>query len=198
VIDLLVSKSSGQFIYASTVVKYIDIQDDNPMERLAIVLGLKKSPDDENPFSELDTLYSHILASVKVRHRPIVVGLLQVTLSQTDDRVCRNLGTDRLTISVSSLLDLKPGEFDYSLINLEGILVERLIGRPTLRFHHASLSDFLLDKTRSGPYFVDISGAHTHFILSALRYILSSSGAFTSYRYLPYLVAHFKHRHPKW
>ena len=37
-IDQLVSKSSGQFIYASNVVKFVDDIYDNPRERLDIVL----------------------------------------------------------------------------------------------------------------------------------------------------------------
>lgn len=67
VIDLLVSKSSGQFIYASTVVKYINIPDDNPMERLAIVRGLKRCPDNEYPFSELDNATSICTVSILPR-----------------------------------------------------------------------------------------------------------------------------------
>ncbi|KAF8349143.1 hypothetical protein F5887DRAFT_879664, partial [Amanita rubescens] len=60
-IDRLVSKSSGQFIYASTVVKFVGEVYDDPRERLDIVL--KAHPvKSASPFAELDQLYIEILS----------------------------------------------------------------------------------------------------------------------------------------
>ncbi|KAM6490248.1 hypothetical protein JOM56_014225 [Amanita muscaria] len=52
-IDTLVSKSSGQFIYASTVIKYVGAEYESAVERLNIILGLKPRIG-KSPFSELD------------------------------------------------------------------------------------------------------------------------------------------------
>ncbi|KDR68648.1 hypothetical protein GALMADRAFT_129372, partial [Galerina marginata CBS 339.88] len=58
VIDKLVAKSSGQFIYASTVIKYIEAHGYHPTNRLDTVLGLR-SIENGTPFAELDDLYRH-------------------------------------------------------------------------------------------------------------------------------------------
>ncbi|KDR76535.1 hypothetical protein GALMADRAFT_449836 [Galerina marginata CBS 339.88] len=60
----LVRKSSGQFIYASTVIKYVQSPKHRPDDRLSVVLGLSPAPSHETPFAQLDALYSHIFASV--------------------------------------------------------------------------------------------------------------------------------------
>ncbi|KAF9470425.1 hypothetical protein BDN70DRAFT_773251, partial [Pholiota conissans] len=59
-IDHLVYKASGQFIFAATVVKFVDSSRYNPAQRLDIILGLSTSGD-ENPFALLDELYRYIL-----------------------------------------------------------------------------------------------------------------------------------------
>jgi hypothetical protein len=55
VIDTLVENSSGYFIYASTVIKFIDDGDFRPTERLQVIMGTKK-PDFGSPFAPLDQL----------------------------------------------------------------------------------------------------------------------------------------------
>ncbi|KAM6492917.1 hypothetical protein JOM56_011051, partial [Amanita muscaria] len=59
-IDTLVSKSSGQFVYASTVMKYIGDKYESAVAQLGVILGLKPSTG-KSPFSELDALYTEIL-----------------------------------------------------------------------------------------------------------------------------------------
>jgi hypothetical protein len=61
-IEQLVQKSSGQFIYASTVVKIIDSPCHWPPDGLEITLGI--SPRGSmTPFAEMDSLYIHNLSS---------------------------------------------------------------------------------------------------------------------------------------
>ena len=55
-IKRLVQKSSGQFIYASTIIKFIDSHRHWPPDRLDIIFGI-------SPFAEIDSLYTHILTS---------------------------------------------------------------------------------------------------------------------------------------
>ncbi|KIM43453.1 hypothetical protein M413DRAFT_25818 [Hebeloma cylindrosporum] len=55
-IELLVQKSSGQFIYASTAMKYLDVFTHWPPDRLDVIFGLSTSRDG-TPFSELDIFY---------------------------------------------------------------------------------------------------------------------------------------------
>src|SRR6266576_5216889 len=57
----LVSKASGQFIYASTVIKFIDDDDCNPREQLDIILKLRPV-NSSSPYAQLDQLYIQILS----------------------------------------------------------------------------------------------------------------------------------------
>ncbi|KAM6490153.1 hypothetical protein JOM56_014345 [Amanita muscaria] len=60
VIQKFVYKSSGQFIYASTLIRFIDDEYNCATTQLDIVLGLKPSGT-KKPFAELDALYMEIL-----------------------------------------------------------------------------------------------------------------------------------------
>jgi len=62
-IQRLVKKSSGQFIFASTVAKYVNSPRHWPPDRLNIIFG-KSKPGQETPFAELDSLYHLILSTV--------------------------------------------------------------------------------------------------------------------------------------
>ncbi|KAJ7922341.1 hypothetical protein B0H13DRAFT_1470488, partial [Mycena leptocephala] len=66
VLNILVQKSSGYFIYGSTVIKFIDDKYSRPTERLAVVQNLTPSESDA-PFEALDQLYIQILSGVPVR-----------------------------------------------------------------------------------------------------------------------------------
>ena len=170
IIFKLIRKSSGQFIYVSTVMKYINVPHDNPMDRLEIVLGLQRASDSENPFAELDALYRHILKFIDVRYLPTVVLMLQVTLAQSQQEDYLYPPPD-LQCELASFLRLRSGDLEYALKNLEGILVERLTNTPSLKFHHASFADFLLDEKRSGGYFINISFAYSQYIVHLFRFI---------------------------
>ena len=57
VIDLLMQRSSGQFIYAATVLKFVGADFCSPTKQLALVLK-----PDPTAFSDLDKLYTQILS----------------------------------------------------------------------------------------------------------------------------------------
>ena len=60
---MLVCQSSGQFIYAATVVRFLESNRHQPTAGLKMVLGISPSGN-ANPCAELDPLYNHILSSV--------------------------------------------------------------------------------------------------------------------------------------
>ena len=72
IIDLLVQRSSGQFIYAATVLKFVGADFCSPTRQLAFVLM-----PDPTAFSDLDQLYTQILSvypsSVNIVH---VLGII--------------------------------------------------------------------------------------------------------------------------
>ncbi|KAJ7118203.1 hypothetical protein C8R44DRAFT_563232, partial [Mycena epipterygia] len=57
----LVQKSSGYFIYASTIIKFIDDKNFRPSDRLDVIMGLA-DPDLDSPLAALDQLYTQILS----------------------------------------------------------------------------------------------------------------------------------------
>src|SRR6266576_5307949 len=60
IIHRLVSEASGQFVYASTVVKFVDDRDQNPRTQLDKILNSRRST--SSPYTQLDQLYTHILS----------------------------------------------------------------------------------------------------------------------------------------
>ncbi|KAJ7921263.1 hypothetical protein B0H13DRAFT_1472721, partial [Mycena leptocephala] len=62
ILNMLVQKSSGYFIYASTVIKFVDDRDFRPTERLSMVVDCQNiSNEYDRPFEALDQLYTQIL-----------------------------------------------------------------------------------------------------------------------------------------
>ena len=142
-IRTLVLKSSGQFIYAATSVKYISSRRHRPTRRLDVVIGVVPPGPSDLPFAELDALYKFIIYS-------------------TDDVQL----TARLLIMIvmgpssSTLLDLilsfEPGSSVLHLSDLGSLVsAEDIGGSPYFDVLHASLYDFLTDPARSGSLYVD-------------------------------------------
>ncbi|KAF8994427.1 hypothetical protein BDQ17DRAFT_1251831 [Cyathus striatus] len=71
-IEKLVERSSGQFIYAAIVMKFISDPNSNPAAQLEIVLGIRRSGSSE-PLAELDLLYHEILSRVPNSERTMKV-----------------------------------------------------------------------------------------------------------------------------
>ncbi|KAJ7141908.1 hypothetical protein C8R43DRAFT_1016809 [Mycena crocata] len=153
VIERLVEKSSGYFIYGSTVIKFIDDKNFRPTDQLGIVMGMIE-PDAESasPFEALDQLYTQILTSAPGRSR----------LSQILTVIAANLiGISSFVDRIEQLLDLRPGDVLLALRGLHSVIniEEDYSPAPArVRAHHASFFDFLGNPTRSGMFYV--GGAH--------------------------------------
>ena len=137
-IDQLVLKSSGQFIYASTVVKFVaDIYGD-PRKRLDIVLKtrpVKSAP----PFAELDQLYIQILSQQpNIRLLRDLFTLIIALRNPKMKFVCRRLR-------------IREEELNCELLRLRSLVD---ISHGDITTYHLSLHDFFLDKKRAGNYFI--------------------------------------------
>ena len=161
-IDTLVDKSSGQFIYASTVVKFISSRRHGPDHRLEIVLDLRPKGKDL-PFAELDSLYRYVLSSVEETTTIVRIVATALTLR---NRV-------RLA-QLADILDLSPRDIKLRLIDL-GSLVE--YGNELLNILHASLGDFLFDESRAQELYIDHRLIHTKIAQASLREYLKPDGA---------------------
>ncbi|KAF7328903.1 putative nwd2 protein [Mycena venus] len=149
ILDYLVEKSSGYFIYASTVIKFIDDKYSHPKERLAVVQYLAPSTS-ETPFAALDQLYIQILSQVPTRFRSKLRDVLQCTIV-SDMKLYR--------VQLEWFLGLEPGGVELILRGLHSVLKVTpyamfRIGSG-ISVHHASFLDFLQDQQRSTSFYID-------------------------------------------
>ncbi|KIK61935.1 hypothetical protein GYMLUDRAFT_142412, partial [Collybiopsis luxurians FD-317 M1] len=62
IVQLLVQRACGQFIYATTVLKYVGDYQRLPTEQLEIILNITVPEDYDSPYPDLDLLYLQILS----------------------------------------------------------------------------------------------------------------------------------------
>ncbi|KAM6491082.1 hypothetical protein JOM56_013321 [Amanita muscaria] len=153
-IDTLVDKSSGQFVYASTVMKYVGDKYESAVAQLDVILGLKPSTG-KSPFSELDALYTGILKR------------------QPDQNFLKEFLP--VLVARSMLSGVKDGKFhkdDAMLLGLEETQLHRKLRgmcsilkfEPFLDVHHKSFLDFLDDSSRSGEYHISKHFANRRYM----------------------------------
>jgi len=167
-VEKLVQKSSGQFIYASTVIKFIDSHRHWPPDRLDIIFGI--SPCRKTiPFAEMDSLYLHILTSASDNiETALEIFAVLLFLHHRDLRI-----TPRF---IESFLSLREGEVFMILSDLHSIVS---VPSPDeqdspLRLFHASLGDFLTDRSRSGDtFFLDSGVCHRNIVNRIVRQLMN-------------------------
>ncbi|RXW14390.1 hypothetical protein EST38_g11461, partial [Candolleomyces aberdarensis] len=153
-IQTLVENASGQFIYAATVIRFLDTgHQEPPKASLEAILKMKATGKmTSNPLKQLDALYTHILESspdslLSVRwihgiHHLTVNGLL-----------IQNTGTLRVASNINLLLQAGSdgSEAEHLLGTLHSLIrIPPPSGQATTEydFYHKSLLDFLQDPER--------------------------------------------------
>ena len=169
-IQRLVKKSSGQFIFASTVAKYVNSNRHWPPDRLNIIFG-KSKPDQETPFAELDSLYHLILSSVVDAEK--LQDVLMLLVFRPFREASFSMVSQKSTTLIEKFLFYRPGEIDMILIDLHSIFDIPPRGNEfsKIRFFHASLPDFLLDRSRSMNLFLDQGAAYEKLTRLAVKHI---------------------------
>jgi len=167
-VEKLVRKSSGQFIYVSTVIKFIDSHRHWPPDRFNIIFGLSHRGK-TTAFAEMDSLYLHILMSAS-DNIETALEIFAVLLFLH----CQDLQlTPRF---MESFLSLRKGEIFMVLSDLHSIIsvpspVEE--NKP-LRLFHASLGDFLTDLSRCGDtLFLDSGVCHRNIVNRIVKQLMS-------------------------
>ncbi|PPQ91639.1 hypothetical protein CVT25_013194 [Psilocybe cyanescens] len=172
IVDTLVKRSSGQFIYASTVVKYVASPRHRPTHRLEVVLGIRPPKQGDSPFAELDALYRNILMGVEDVDLILrIIGFLILHPAVHDPDL-------NLILSVADMEDffsLDPGDIQLLLQNLGSLisLTSHQDGAPEFYVNilHASLKDYLVDQSRSKDLFLDPPKKHTHYTELCIAHI---------------------------
>ncbi|KAJ6504087.1 hypothetical protein C8R47DRAFT_176894 [Mycena vitilis] len=166
----LVEKSSGYFIYASTVIKFVDDRIFRPTERLAIVMGMADCPFG-SPFAALDQLYTQILS--EVHPRPQLLKILMVIafplpLSPTHIEQLVGLEFGDVPLVLHGLHSVIGGLSEESEEDgsnppqyqaREGLVcppdkLPFVTRKEGLYVYHASFGDFLHDPGRAGSFYI--------------------------------------------
>ena len=165
VIDLLVQRSSGQFIYAATVLKFVGANFCSPTKQLALVLK-----PDPTVFSDLDQLYTQILfvypEAVNIVH---VLGIVSVSHGE-------------LAEVIEDIFGMEEGELKLVLRGLSSLMKDEdehfLNSRATSyvipHFTHASFGDYLFDSSRSGPFHVNREEYENQLTIRSFALIIRS------------------------
>jgi NACHT domain len=158
-VRLLADRSGGQFIYASTALKFIDDRDFRPAEQLKIVLDASGS----TAFTALDQLYQQILSTSA--NIPLLLRILGCILMAKEDLYASTIET---------FLELQEGDVHmalgrvHSLVNVPDTYVE------PIRVHHKSLADFIFNSARSGKYHISAEKCHLNLAVGCLRWALDA------------------------
>ncbi|KAF8801648.1 hypothetical protein BYT27DRAFT_7197867 [Phlegmacium glaucopus] len=169
-LEVLVRKSSGQFIYGATVVRFVESNRHRPTKRLEIILGIEP-PGITNPFAELDALYHHILSSVD----NIQVVLRVLSLYLATPYIQLMFWGNNPCESVDQFLCLEQGDVHLVLIALSSVVsYDELSG--VVKILHTSLVDFLSDRRRSTIFYIDMASACTDFVHHIFQYVKAPDG----------------------
>ncbi|KAJ7729847.1 hypothetical protein DFH07DRAFT_994485 [Mycena maculata] len=145
-LDHLVQKSSGIFIYAATVIRFVEGEYSHPTDQLKSILGL-----DPRSTAPLDDLYRKILSNLA--WEPTQLRILHTIWRTTDTNGLWYTDPEEIDL----LLDLRPGTSRLILRGLHSLFFvplirHRLAYRMGVQFLHASFSDYLCDARRSGQW----------------------------------------------
>ncbi|KAJ4480872.1 hypothetical protein J3R30DRAFT_2371354 [Lentinula aciculospora] len=151
VIDELVEKACGQFVYANVVLSFVGEEHSHPVEQLSIILGLKSATRRRSPFKELDVLYHHILSSYPDHHKVVMILGTLIRLSGLSRlRRWNNHPCGPSIEVIEALLGLHTGEVALVLRGMHSVLK---IDETHIQILHASFRDYLGHKSRSGRFY---------------------------------------------
>ena len=169
VISFLVGKSSGQFIFAATVIRFVD--EDRKLPRvppaqLELVLDVCKSLDASqhktNPFALLDELYSHVLRSCdEIDEVLSVLG----TIFFLD-------GQAPTPVFLESFVDTN---ITLLFWDLHSIIQIQVSSTDPVRFYHASFRDYLVDHHRSKDLHIDEHKVQSFLLKSCMRQLCNAT-----------------------
>jgi hypothetical protein len=145
-IKVLVEKSSGQFIYAATVIRYIARGHHGHEKRLNIVLKLRSPDNSATPFAMLDALYLQIFRSVGEDEIEKVKEILGALVFLKED--IRKLEV------LDEFFSYRPGELASVMGDMPALVHIPDSRSESVKIYHALLPDFLLDPTRSQSFYL--------------------------------------------
>ncbi|KAK7033625.1 hypothetical protein VNI00_012624 [Paramarasmius palmivorus] len=176
VLHQLVLRADGQFIFAATVIKYLDVDDESPQDRLDTIMRIYVEQG-ESPYSALDLLYHQILSTCRDWVKVQALLRLLVTPHDTppnsdNDRdplyyhpetqaqeaqkareVRKALDKWRSLERFSDFLNIPVREVSTLIIRLHSVLQIPDATDRNIQFAHATFPEFLADPNRSGEFY---------------------------------------------
>jgi len=164
VISFLVQKSSGQFIFAATVIRFVDEDRKLPSAQLDLILKICESLDasqhNTNPFALIDQLYTHVLRST-LEPEKVVSFFGAIFYLQRNQAPTPAL--------LEALFGFKSEEIALLFWDLHSLIHLPACRTHSIHFYHASFRDFLVDRHRSKDLHTDEHAAHSLLLESCMR-----------------------------
>jgi hypothetical protein len=154
IIDSLVYDASGQFVYASTILKFVGAEFCDPRIQLDIIST--PGPLQASAFSDLDRLYTKILSAYPRRANLIrVLGGLLVDAHPATIEKCFGVERGELNMVLRATSSLLSREEEVTVDQDEDL--ELIYGRKTSRISlcHRSFREYLMDRNRSGEFAIN-------------------------------------------
>jgi len=171
VISFLVEKSSGQFIFAATVIRFVDEDRKLPLAQLKLILDVCKSLDasqhETNPFALLDQLYAHVMRSCHEIDR--VLSLLG-TIFFLDDHA-------PTPVFLESLVGINFEDIALLFWDLHSIIQVPVSRKDPISFYHASFRDYLVDRHRSKDLHINEHSVQSFLLKTCTGHICNASHA---------------------
>ena len=193
-LDILVLMVAGLWIYAATLVKFIMDPDLFPEQQLGLVLKFHsqqekriQSNTKSSVTGELDAFYQMIMSRISHEHLPIVQQALLIhhtnpKTSDDDDisMIIRSRNRSEIQLYVlANIVGHTVVSLKHALSKLYSVLTfipgrernwgEPFLGSVCISFYHASFMEFLLNKTRSGEYWLKDRRHYTALAPKVLR-----------------------------
>ena len=126
-----------------------------------------RAPPGDTPFAQLDFLYTHITANVNNQHDLLqVLGQLLIACEMpSGDDIFGSPANSSSPKRLEVILGLKPGGIRRILTDMHS-LIKIGSNSDDIKILHASFPDFLLDKSRSQDFRVDLKEAHATLEMS--------------------------------
>ena len=155
----IVERSSSHFIYAATVIRFIQSPRHRPDDRLDVILGLKQPFQQDRPYAALDLLYRLIFLEIEDSNQLETIqralGIVYLRSRRVGLFAWRQWVSDRGVIEI--LLEMRPGDL---VLLFDPLLSLVAIENDNMRIFHKSLFDYLLDPSRSEDLQLDLGLAH--------------------------------------
>jgi len=139
VIEALVYRASGQFVYAATVVRFIANGYGDPAHFLEIVLGLRKTGN-HRPFETLDDLYHLIFQNIEDDVRKQIIRTVAISRA-----LC---GLNTALVSWADIFPASDFKLAVSQLGAVASGVDEVYSYK-IHFYHKSFTEFLDDPARS-------------------------------------------------